>query len=182
MIQDLEQKMDLIKEIADRNAQLAKHILTEEQVEAISTLIGMSLIEYDAHVRAIESVRKFKLDDSFKKAMEEAVVSDTPAVSWMDAYRGEYDALLKSGMFFEFHPSWTGEWDKDKYAFCHDRKYKKLSPQDPVVYSKRDNTTIEDIHDIHREMLEIEETDEEAAYRKGYMDGYDEGLYDGMYK
>ena len=114
-----------------------------------------------------EPVRKFKLDDSFKKALEEAVVSDTPATSWMDIYREGYDKLLASGMMFEFHPTWTGEWDKDKYAFCHDRKYKKLSPQDTP-----------DIDTI----LEIEETDEEAAYRKGYMDGYDEGLYDGQYK
>jgi hypothetical protein len=70
-----------------------------------------------------EAVRRFKLDDSFKKALEEAVVSDTPASSWMDEHREEYDKLLKSGMFFEFHPTWTGEWDKDKYAFCYDKKY-----------------------------------------------------------
>ncbi len=74
-----------------------------------------------------EPVRKFKLDDSFKKRLEEVVVSDTPAYSWMDEYRGEYDAALTSGMFFEWFPRWTGEWDKDKYAFCHDRKYKKLT-------------------------------------------------------
>ena len=133
--------------------------------------------------------RRFKLDDSFKKAMEEAVVSDTPVSTWMDKHKGDYDKVLASGMFWEFHPTWTGEWEKDKFAFCHDRRYnekltgrEEISPQDPAVYSKRDNTTVEDIHDIHREMLEIEETDEEAAYRKGYMDGYDEGLYDGQYK
>jgi hypothetical protein len=111
--------------------------------------------------------RKFKLDDSFKKALEEAVVSDTPVSTWMDEHKGKYDAILKSGMFFEWHPTWTGEWEKDKYAFCHDRKYKKLSPQDTPAIDT---------------ILEIEETDEEAAYRKGYMDGYDEGLYDGQYK
>lgn len=26
----------------------------------------------------------------------------------------EYDGLLKSGMFWEFYPSLSGEWDKDK--------------------------------------------------------------------
>jgi hypothetical protein len=62
--------------------------------------------------------RKFKLDDSFKKALEEAP-------SWMDEYREEYDKLLKSGMFFEFHPTWTGEWEKDRYTFCHGQKFKK---------------------------------------------------------
>jgi hypothetical protein len=72
-----------------------------------------------------EPVRKFKLDDSFKKRLEEVVVSDTPAFSWMDEYRGEYDKLLVSGMFFEWFPTFTGEWDKDKYAFCHDKKYRK---------------------------------------------------------
>ena len=72
-----------------------------------------------------KEVRKFKLDDSFKKALEEAVVSDMPASSWMDEHREAYDKLLKSGMFFEFHPTWTGEWDKDKFAFCHGIKFKK---------------------------------------------------------
>ena len=27
----------------------------------------------------------------------------------------EYDSLLKSGMFFEFHLELTGEWEKDKF-------------------------------------------------------------------
>jgi len=69
--------------------------------------------------------RKFKLDDSFKKTLEEAVVSDTPASSWMDEYYDDYIKLQASGMMFEFHPTWTGVWEEDKYAFCHDRKYKK---------------------------------------------------------
>ena len=71
MIQDLERKMDLIKEIADRNAQLVKHILTEEQVEAISTLIGMSLIEYDAHMRVIEDRANIEWRENFLKMQEQ---------------------------------------------------------------------------------------------------------------
>ena len=74
--------------------------------------------------------RKFKLDDSFKKALEDIVVSDTPASSWMDRHMREYQALVTSGMFFELHPYWTGDWEKDKYAFCHSRRYKKTDPQD----------------------------------------------------
>ena len=75
--------------------------------------------------REEKEVRKFKLDDSFKKALEEAVVSDTPASSWMDDYRESYDKLLASGMFFEFNPTWTGEWDRDKYAFCYNKGWEK---------------------------------------------------------
>ena len=75
--------------------------------------------------REEKEVRKFKLDDSFKKALEEVVVSDTPASSWMDDYRESYDKLLASGMFFEFNPTWTGEWDKDKYAFCYNKGWEK---------------------------------------------------------
>jgi hypothetical protein len=77
--------------------------------------------------------RKFKLDDSFKKALEEAVVSDTPASSWMDDYKADYQRLVSSGMFWEFHPTWTGEWEKDKYAFCHVNKFKKGGTQDPAI-------------------------------------------------
>ena len=85
--------------------------------------LGKEIVEaIDKYVEKDKVERKFKLDDSFKKALEEAVVSDTPASSWMDEYREEYDRLLASGMFWEFHPTWTGEWDKDKYAFCHDKK------------------------------------------------------------
>ena len=72
-----------------------------------------------------EEKRKFKLDDSFKKAMKAAVVSDTPATGWMEEYKEEYVKLQTSGMFFEIYPELTGEWKEDKYAFCHDRKYKK---------------------------------------------------------
>ena len=69
--------------------------------------------------------RKFKLEDSFKATLESAVVGDVPVSSWMDQHRGDYDKLLKSGMFWEFHPTWTGEWERDKYAFCHDKRFKK---------------------------------------------------------
>lgn len=69
-------------------------------------------------ILAMSFERKFKLDDSFKKTMEEEP-------SWMDEYREEYDKLLKSGMFFEYHPTWTGEWEKDRYTFCHGQKFKK---------------------------------------------------------
>jgi hypothetical protein len=80
---------------------------------------------YDGKTGEQLNKKKFKLDDSFKKALEEAVVSDTPASSWMEEYKEAYDHLRISGMFWEFHPTWTGIWDKDKYAFCHDRKFKK---------------------------------------------------------
>ena len=64
--------------------------------------------------------RKWLMDD-----LKEAVVSDTPVSSWMEDYKEAYDHLRNSGMFWEFHPTWTGKWEEDKYAFCHDRKFKK---------------------------------------------------------
>ena len=36
-----------------------------------------------------------------------------------------YDKLLSSGMFWEFHPDWTGVWEKDKYAFCYNKGWEK---------------------------------------------------------
>lgn len=35
----------------------------------------------------------------------------------MATLRENYDSLLKSGMFWEFHPHLTGEWEKDKEWF-----------------------------------------------------------------
>lgn len=50
---------------------------------------------------------------------------DVPVSSWMDQYKKDYQALVTSGMFWEFHPTWTGDWEKDKFAFCYDKKKKK---------------------------------------------------------
>lgn len=47
-------------------------------------------------------------------------------VNWIKSLKPQYDKLLKSGMFFEFHPTWTGEWEKDQYAFAWEVKYNKL--------------------------------------------------------
>jgi len=30
----------------------------------------------------------------------------------------DYKKVLSSGMFFEFHPNYTGEWEKDKIKYC----------------------------------------------------------------
>ena len=100
-----------------------------------------------------EPIRKFKLDDSFKKALEEAVVFDTPASSWMDEYYDDYIKLQASGMMFEFHPTWTGIWDKDKYAFCHDKKSKKGSTQDPatvIEYTPKGSSAIEELYERYK--------------------------------
>ena len=69
--------------------------------------------------------KKFKLEDSFKATLESAVKGDVPAKSWMDAHKENYDKLLASGMFWEFHPTWSGDWERDKYAFCHEQRFKK---------------------------------------------------------
>lgn len=40
-------------------------------------------------------------------------------------HHGDYVALLNSGMFFEFHPELTGEWDKDRDQWLVINKRKK---------------------------------------------------------
>lgn len=37
----------------------------------------------------------------------------------MATLRENYDSLLKSGMFWEFHPHLTGEWERDKEWFTY---------------------------------------------------------------
>ena len=39
----------------------------------------------------------------------------------------EYDLVLKSGMFFEWYPQLTGEWEKDKEAWA--KIYRKIINQ-----------------------------------------------------
>lgn len=46
--------------------------------------------------------------------------------TWMELeYYDEYQKCLTSGMFFEWFPELTGEWSKDKYAFCHEKRFGK---------------------------------------------------------
>lgn len=35
----------------------------------------------------------------------------------MDDWKKQYDKLLDSGMFWEFHPELTGTWEDDKEEF-----------------------------------------------------------------
>lgn len=37
---------------------------------------------------------------------------------YLEKHRKEYEGELKTGMFFEWHPEWTGEWRLDKYAYA----------------------------------------------------------------
>jgi hypothetical protein len=57
--------------------------------------------------------------------LDELEAVDKPVSSWMDEYKEDYQRLLTSGMMFEWHPTWTGEWEKDKFAFCYSMNYKK---------------------------------------------------------
>ena len=42
---------------------------------------------------------------------------------WMDEqYRDEYHRTVASGMFFEWYPNLTGQWQKDKQAFVKEMK------------------------------------------------------------
>lgn len=66
-----------------------------------------------------------EFDDYGKRIIKEIVKgsSDSIGKSWMDEYYDDYIKLQASGMFFEFHPTWTGVWDKDKFAFTYEHKF-----------------------------------------------------------
>lgn len=67
-----------------------------------------------------EAAEKYK-----KKAMKEIREEREEIRDWMDEYYDDYIRLQTSGMFWEFHPTWTGVWEKDKYAFCHEQRSRK---------------------------------------------------------
>jgi hypothetical protein len=66
-----------------------------------------------------------EFDDYGKRIIKEIVKdsSDSVEKSWMDAYHDDYLKLLASGMFFELHPTWTGRWENDKFAFTYEHKF-----------------------------------------------------------
>ena len=56
-----------------------------------------------------------------EKTTEPAIVGNTvlPNIDYLDGYRNiktkeNYISLLNSGMFWEFHPELTGNWDLDE--------------------------------------------------------------------
>ena len=121
--------IDIIDEHSIIRETVGYEVLNQVPIEDMPKVMEFLKIVYNYNrMKGVEEpVRKFKLDDSFKKALEEAP-------SWMDEYREEYDKLLKSGMFFEFHPTWTGEWEKDRYTFCHGQKFKnKVAIKEKLV-------------------------------------------------
>lgn len=40
----------------------------------------------------------------------------------INMYKYEYELTLKSGMFWEFYPWATGDWEKDKERFIRELK------------------------------------------------------------
>ena len=145
-------KEELLNEVGKEGWELASHTYTDKEGFTGWEHIYIFKREKIGTPKGIAE-RKFKLDDSFKKALEEAVVSDTPAYSWMDEYYDDYIKLQASGMMFEWHPTWTGIWDKDKYAFCHDKKPKKGSPQDPatvIEYTPKGSSAIEELYERYK--------------------------------
>lgn len=46
----------------------------------------------------------------------------------------DYKKVLSSGMFFEFHPNYTGEWEKDKIKYC---KYWSSIPRIKTIIEQK---------------------------------------------
>jgi hypothetical protein len=78
-----------------------------------------------AKYKDVPTVVVKKEDSNLMKDLKDAVVLDKPDGSWMNQYYSDYIKLRESGMMFEFHPTWTGQWGKDKYAFCYEQKNRK---------------------------------------------------------
>jgi hypothetical protein len=57
----------------------------------------------------------------------------------------EYNALLESGMFFEFHPELSGDWEKDKY------KTKEMEIVDN--YTHLNFFEVDDVNDLKEGMM-----------------------------
>ena len=129
-------KEEVLNLLGKEGWELVSHTYTDKSQSIEDEHIYTFKREKIAYPKGIAE-RKFKLDDSFRKALEEAVVSDTPASSWMDEYYDDYIKLQASGMMFEFHPTWTGHWDRDKWAFCYDKKKSNQGKETVVSDTQR---------------------------------------------
>ena len=97
----------------------------EDKQPGWSDAMSDYLKEEIAKYKDVPTVVVNKEHNNLMKDLREAVVSDTSDGGWMNQYYLDYTKLRASGMMFEFHPEWTGQWGKDKYAFCYEQKNKK---------------------------------------------------------
>ena len=85
--------------------------------DAMSDYLDQEIAKY----KDVPTVVVNKEHNNLMKDLKDAVVSDTSDGGWMNQYYSDYIKLQASGMFWEFHPTWTGIWEKDKWAFCYDK-------------------------------------------------------------
>jgi len=109
----------LLNKLGEEGWELVTHMHQDMVVSHVYTFKREKI----AYPKDIANAQRY--DGVKAKTFVRDEAADITESSWMDEYREEYDAILKSGMFFEWHPTWTGEWEEDKYAFCHNRKNKK---------------------------------------------------------
>jgi len=135
-IEDMPKVMEFLKIVYNYNRM--KRVVKEDEepgwVDPMEELFDWEEAAQNYKKKAMKEIREEMKNEENEKT-EHLPVSgpdlskyhgkSPPAESWMDQYYYEYTLLRASGMMFEFHPTWTGIWDKDKYAFCHDRKNKK---------------------------------------------------------
>lgn len=78
------------------------------------------------------------------------------------SYKLNYDKLLSSGMFFEFHPQLTGDWNKDKETWYDIQNNKKVSNETYLDVEDNIKSTEEQLRErvAHLESL-IEDTRDE---------------------
>jgi hypothetical protein len=97
----------------------------EDKQPGWSDAMSDYLEEEIAKYKDVPTIVVKKEDSKLMKDLKDAVVSDEPDGGWMNQYYLDYIKLRDSGMMFEWHPTWTGQWGKDKYAFCYNKNKKK---------------------------------------------------------
>lgn len=74
--------------------------------------------------------------------------------------RLEYDKLLASGMFFEFHPELTGDWFRDKFSFFREKWYVSYL-QEPVG---EDWTVIRSFEEFKQELIKLKKIPDHISF------------------
>ena len=135
-IEDMPKVMEFLKIVYNYNRM--KRVVKEDEepgwVDPMMEMLDREEKESEWQRRRRLEVMKKALGEEEEKTehlpvsgpdLSKFIEKSPPEESWMDQYYYEYTLLRASGMMFELNPTWTGQWNKDKYAFCHDKKYRK---------------------------------------------------------
>jgi hypothetical protein len=116
-------------------------------------------------------------DDKIMKEFNRQIMKGSPK----DLVKQKYKDLLSSGMFFEFHPELSGDWDKDKHAWYEMNKNPIVSNETYLDVENNIKSVEEQLRErIHKLESLLEDTRDEIQIIQTELESILNALYNAV--